>query len=238
GADARDVRVAIAWGDGQLRVWNPATNQIIPVADGNYNDRAALLSAAGTFATASNLDRRTGVIREWRFEDGNPVRGRTVTLPLADGVKRPVPRDFVFYSGGDRLAVLVNRQAENLEDDVEELLLVDARSGGSLVRKTLGKPTLNNRRLAVDPSGQFLLVSDGDNREILLFRTADLDRKLDPLQGIGTNFQKVSFRKKGDSLGLLLTDAAKNEVIFDFMDRRLIANDNTWAEFVADRERW
>src|SRR5262249_39562833 len=101
-------------------------------------------------------------------------------------------------------------------------------------RRTLGKPMLNSRSLAVHPTGSFLAVAGGDSPEILLFPDADPRQEPKVLRGVGETIQTASFRRKGDSRGVLLTAAGGAKMIFDFTNRTLVRDDNTWVDFTPD----
>src|SRR5262249_2036832 len=136
----------------------------------------------------------------------------------------------------DRIAILVERQAPGAENQEELWILsVDGRVRAS---RSLGKAMQNGRRLVVHPTGQFLVVSEGEGAEIALYGKDDLSKKVQVLRSVGDTIKTVSFRKKGDARGLLLTDTSDRKMIFDFTNRALGKDDNTWETFSASTNGW
>src|SRR5690606_25003057 len=64
GKAARQVRAALAWDDGQLRVWNPETDTMRTLSDGALNSGVAILPDGRLYTTT--MTRNGGRLHEWQ----------------------------------------------------------------------------------------------------------------------------------------------------------------------------
>lgn len=253
GAGPRDVRAAIAWGDGNLRVWSADAGTIKPANDGSYNSSASRAGAAGEFWTTSfDHASNSGALTRWQSGAVAPVAAGKIALPPDDPQRGPftVPREIATFPtrpGGpiDRAAVIARRQgAAASPSDQDVLILVDLER-----RQIIGSPrklgtfVTNLRRLAVSPSGRHVAVADADGQQVWVFATTDLAAHGDraepaTLRGVGANFAKVGFRKKGDAPGLALESSNGDKLVFDFQGRQLLPDDATWLSDRPDTAGW
>ncbi len=253
GPNPKDVAVAVAWADKQVRVWDVAGERVDAAADGMLNDTAAVL-APGQFLTGSCLEQsHDGAVRAWQADAGKSPR----RLPepgfgfsSSQGAAGPyiVPRDLVAFSakeGGpiDRAVMILARRQGKVPDPADKyfLLLLDLSQNRELGRCALGPPQPHGSRLAVSPDGKHVAVADADRQRVLVYSTADLEAgKGDPqvLRGAGTSFHTVSFRKKGDAPGLFLEEDGGAGMIFDVNGPRLLADDDSWKKDSPDKKGW
>jgi WD40 repeat protein len=254
GGDPSDVAVAIAWQDTQVRLWDVAGGTVAKADDGKYNNVVAAGAAAREFWTAS-FESPDGVVRLWRADPGQPPRTQPrgeVKLAAEDATRGPfyIPRDLASFPSRldgpiDRAVVLARRQgADAGPDDQDVLFLLDLAGSRVLARVPLGKFQFNVRRVAASPSGKHIAVADADDQQVRVFATADLlgqQEKARPqqvLRGVGTSFEKVSFRKQGDDRALYLKEVGGAEMLFDFTGRNLVANDEAWRKDSPDATEW
>lgn len=252
----RGATVAVAWGDGKLRIWAPSAATNTPENDGQFNSAISRATPDGGFWTSS-FDRasNSGVMTRWqRGPAGSsaPVAADKITWRPDDAQRGPfiIPREIATFPsrpGGplDRAAVIARRQsARAAPDDQDVLFLVDLERKQVLGSpKRLGPFVTNLRRLAVSPTGRHVAIADADNQRLLMFTATELVEKGDRaepmvLRGVGANFAKSGFRKKGDSAGLALENTAGERLVFDFAGRQLTPEDASWQPDRPDISDW
>ncbi|HVS39122.1 MAG TPA: WD40 repeat domain-containing protein [Gemmataceae bacterium] len=247
GPNPKDVAVAVAWGDGKLRVWDAATGRVEWATDGKVNVGAAV-SGPGKFLTTSSDANGDGMVREWHA--GDDAARPVVRMPPEDPTVGPflVPQDLAAFAsqpGGaiDRAAVVARQQKKDASpDDRYYLLLFDLASGRRLGRCDLGPAQPYLRRVTVSPDGKHIAVGDGETAHVQLFSVANLtggNPTPRDLHGDGASFQSVGFvKKKTGDPGLLLVDDSGAKTIFDFNGRRLVAPDDAWQPDVLEAVGW
>ena len=256
GNDPKDVGVAIAWWDGQVRVWDVAHGKLQMAPDGRNNSTVASVATAGQFPTSgqfltASMQTSDCLIHSWLSEAEKPPSLQTkprIQLTADDPKIGPyyLPIDLATFPSQangsiDRAVLLARRQGPTRSaDDQDVLFLLDLTENKVLARHTLGTFQVNMRRLAVSPTGKHIAVADADNQRVLVFSISNFGEAARPqvLRGHGTNFTSVSFGKKGNDPGLLLTDGEGAKMVFDFHNRRLVADDDTWKKDTPDTSLW
>ncbi|MBV8555101.1 MAG: hypothetical protein JO116_06030, partial [Planctomycetaceae bacterium] len=256
------LRVAIAWGDDKLRLWDvdpgPAP-RLTTVPDGLYNTTVAPFPSSPTLLTGS-LHGRLGQaqLRSWDTDTAVAAPPPFVMLPRP-GDQIEVPSAIALVPGAPAQVAIILRRAPDRRKvpngRTEDLLqLIDVRGipraplslwkiAGSMPPRPV---------LAVDPGGRHLAVAGHPDHAIRLFALPDLlQGRAVPqrLQGAGVVLRQVAFVKKGPDWGLWLSDTARDHApapgepparawIFD-PTRRLLTRDRAgWSLSAPDPTGW
>ncbi|HMB02116.1 MAG TPA: hypothetical protein VKP69_00070, partial [Isosphaeraceae bacterium] len=244
GPGPSQLRVAIAWGDGQLRLWDVERDRGRPTAvgDGRFNNTVA--SFGGSSPLTGSLRDAQGRLTLWQRVAGAgemPLAdaGRPIALaPPGDAPEAPRALALAPSRPGgslDLAAVVVLRAPGRVPGQGEAgLRLIDLNAGSWGIARArvdlwpvdLKQPTLPV--LAVDPTGRSLAVSGNDEREVWVFALADILRgqpapRPQRLRGAGEIIRRVGFVRSGPNLGLRLTGAAE-DLILDPARSRLSAD--------------
>jgi len=253
------VHVAIAWGDGGLRLWDAGRTEgrLLSEGDGRFNNAAAYFAGRGQLLTSS-----------FKTGDGH---GQLVlrTIPATWGARAEVGRRASFPPEGRDLIVprgfvLVSSRPGAPADLAAVLQLVspaEGASGGGRYRLRLidlspetfgavkGSVPLWEARdvlpaLAASPGGLRLAVAGGSGREIQIHEIDDLlagRAAPQKLRGSGATMRTVAFLKGRTGWGLLLGEAGKDQpgvpsaaparrgLVFDVPGRRLTADRAGWT---------
>jgi WD40 repeat protein len=268
GDGPRQVRVAIAWDDGYLRVWDVGNPKPQAYKLGTFSNTAAYIPSANpprllttSFqAPNSRSDQYHGLLQEWKASDGGqelatgqyklflPTRSDSGSssfyapvafVPLSSQGNGKVDHAAVIHK-----VVTKDRPAEYL------LQLVDLLPGdtfGTVVQKfPLEAPGETLPVLAAVPGGQFLAVAASKAHQIKLLSIPDLVRgrvKKQTISSGGATMQVLSFMRRGKALALKLRDVSADrakaaELLFDFTNRTLTSDLNDWAPAGPDTDGW
>ena len=233
------LRVAIAWGDAKLRLWDGG-DRLSDVPDGRFNNSVALAEGIGP------LTGSLAGLTLWPSK-------RAIPLAAPDGAAE-APRTLALARsrpGGplDLVAVVAMRALlkagapEQIEmslrlKDVNAQALGTTRARAALWRLALLHPILPV--LAVDPTGRSLALAGNADQEVHIYPIADLlAGRAAPqrLRGAGTTMKQVGFVWNGTNWGLGLTDAT-GELVFDPAKSRLSADKAGWGPGSADPGAW
>jgi WD40 repeat protein len=230
GPQTKQLRVAIAWYDDQLRVWDVERGAAQPWAasDAKYNNNVVYVPDRGKLLTGGlswTPQLRSGRLQLWDVAAGQAPRADTQGTV-------PVPAHEGAYCFPQALALLSARADGKLDhaamvlrapDRGEEYLLrvVDLSPGKLGARKaqvTLWKGAARQPVLAAAPNGRHLAVAQSKDHEILVFPVERLlNNRGQPqrLRSAGAAFPTVAFVRRGEGkekdLGLLLSEVGKKE---------------------------
>jgi WD40 repeat protein len=251
----QQVRVALAWDNGKLRLWEADRPNAEPrEADhGAFNNTIAYLPREDEVLTGS-FSGGQGRLQRWRFPpDSDPAAARSADLPRGER-----PRSLAVFGSTaegpiDRAAVVV--EAPGREGETPYLL--------SLFDTNTLKPVQEPLRLwagprmlpvvTASPRGQYLAVAGNAGHEVHVFAVADLLRGRDGrqrLRGVGTAQAQSVFVKKGPDLGLALREARpgasgpaeplprSGDQVFDFRQRALTDDLHGWLPDTARLDGW
>jgi WD40 repeat protein len=256
GGGPKPLHVALAWGDGRLRVWDAASGQeprsvrdgrdpvnqtvaYLPPVDGGP---AELLT--GSYGNAG------GQLQRW---SDPPAADPAATLSLErleDRKSYPVPRALALASSGAGhgldLAALVVRPAAG--EGPFRLWLVDPSANRAAARPL---PLWGGRRdpvLVGSPDGRFLAIAHSDRPEVLIYPVEGLlsgNARPQVLRGLGATVKSVAFARRAREPvpGLLLDvtapdgngPGAARSVIFDFAGRKILTSRQAREEWRALR---
>jgi len=228
GAGPREIDVAIAWGDGLLRLWNLAAEPAHATErrDGRYNVLIDWFGPNGLVTASYESGARAGQLRSWSQQaNGGLGVGTLVQFPAADDGRVDVPRAMALFGappGGapQQAAILLARlplvqpggpPASQLEYLLQLHSLDPALPGQVRARVTLGavpasKPPMPV--LAVAPTGKHLAVAFRPDHEVMIFSIKELlAGKSDPIQTLrspGLTVRQAALVRKGEDWGLLL----------------------------------
>jgi WD40 repeat protein len=265
GPGSKGFRVALAWGDRKLRLWDLARNGLTELPTEGANDnvmapiREGLLLAGQTRGADGRLGRFTvgadGRMRQsgaWNTAFGR--QGNTVWAPRLAAVTRSSP------GGATDLAAMVlvrgtlARQGEQdvLVDKTYELRLVfldGPRFGQTAATVDLwsGEGQFQPA-LAVSSQGT-IAVGGNDEQAIQVFHVESLlggGGPVQQLQGSGVPLAKVDFVQKGNVMGLKLEPRETTmgpvtpPLLLDVQRRRLESwpTDNSWSSPIQPAGDW
>ena len=228
GAGPREIDVAIAWGDGLLRLWNLAAEPAHATErrDGRYNVLIDWFGPNGLVTASYESGARAGQLRSWSQQaNGGLGVGTLVQFPAANDGRVDVPRAMALFGappGGapQQAAILLARlplvqpggpPASQIEYLLQLHSLDPALPGQVRARFTLGavpasKPPMPV--LAVAPTGEHLAVAFRPDHEVMIFSIKELlAGKSDPIQTLhspGLTVRQAALVRKGEDWGLLL----------------------------------
>lgn len=238
------VRVAMAWNDGRLRVWDVAGKKVHEVVDGSllrrYNNTVAYVPGAGLLSGAVGGEGpgKFGRLQFWEDAPGrDPApRGQPIVLERTRDVAYLVPVALAAVPGPNKVALAIVRSGSDrdLPQWDYRFRLVDLTTG-KVVGRGFGwtwRPLIP--LLAVSPTGRHFAVADGERAQVRVYSVDDLkqdrDQPLQTLAGQGDPVQEVGFlrhagrpapglllRGPGDRATTYVLDGAEKE-------RRLVAD--------------
>ncbi|HZU37197.1 MAG TPA: hypothetical protein VFA18_14845, partial [Gemmataceae bacterium] len=247
GAQPRQVRVAIAWGDGMLRTWDADVDALQEVQDGiadkkkTVNITVAYLPGDRQFVTSSVYN-DGGWLCLWNDVPGKePVRASWMRFEPARDYNL-LPRGLALIRGDEGkpnlAAVALQAGEKRTGAQAYWLELVDLgrmRHVSNCYLCDLPRNQFPLPVLAASPDGKYLAAAGNPNHEIDVHSVADLRAKPERLGGPGTIIRSLAFiRSKQGRLGLLLREAsggahgrltklAETDYVFDFGGRLLSA---------------
>jgi WD40 repeat protein len=240
------TRVAVAWGDKLLRIWDGAAKSPPrAIENGDLNNVVAALTTGDKVTLLTgNFGRDGGRLL---FSDVLPGREPQLlaTFATQEGTSRaPWALTLLSAKGDGRLdhAAVVLRQAKKGTDEEYWLHLVELTEGKTVVRFPLpwkvgsGLPVL-----AAAGGGRHLALGGGPDHSVYLFAIDDLlNQRTDlpaPLRGVGSTPRKVTLVKKGEELGVILGEE-KQELVFGFSTRTLTTEMAGWKSVLPELGGW
>jgi WD40 repeat protein len=220
----KDVSVSVAWGDGDLLVWDVANGQVRRAEDSEAGWNTAAVEAGAAGLVTGGFARKGGYyLRFWG--------DRKTTVPLPHpGLSHRVPVGLAPVPAGQagHLAVVL-RAGKTGAPETHELGLVSLADRRLTTTVPLWERQANSPVLAAAPDGRHVAVAGADQASIRVFAVADLLAGRDrhqTLSSVGTVFRRVAFlRKPGQKVpGLLLGESAAagaEDLVLDIAGRSL-----------------
>jgi WD40 repeat protein len=224
GDGRKQVRVACAWGDGKLRLWDVGSNDLWTEDDGedherNHNITLAHLPGPGLARLVTgSFQKWNGRLQFWNVPPGEgpqPDRHGPVLLPLRDG-SFYIPRALTLLSSQadgrlDYAAVVLRGLGKGGENYSLRLLSLDPGNFGKL-RAPIGlwEGGSNLPVLAAAPNGKYLAVAGDKDHAIRIYAIQDLlaykSKPRRVLRSAGVVLPQATFVRRGtDLLGLVLS---------------------------------
>lgn len=260
GADPRQARVALAWGDDQFRVWDVRTGQVagvksnpnvltvLPLSTGGDRLLTGAHAEVGVWSLRPAADGRLAGITRQQFQPAqiDSIQGKVQNLPgavalIPEGNGRPA-----------HVALIVTRYLPDGRGEYR-LTLATAAAPFRTVREVLlpWQAELRQPSLAVSADGRQLAVAGNERNEIEVFPVDELLAGGNPrpqvLGSVGLAFRDAAFVQSGDGeWGLLLSEAERNEagefpseaLVLNVRDRRIERRTDAWRLANADAAGW
>ncbi|MCO6456713.1 MAG: hypothetical protein J5I93_15550 [Pirellulaceae bacterium] len=256
GSDPAACRVAIAWNDGALRLWDAGRKLLHRQANGQLDNSAVLLDNARTLATGSFLQ-GDGTIRLWTLPAAGGLQADTRRqIRLArEGQQRLVPRAIApIASRGnanwDHLAIACLVLDGELAPRAMQLRVVSlgpatfGRTVATLPLWDVEGPVPKTPTLASEATGKYLAVGGSPTHEVQVFPVADLLAGRAQPQRLGSQaltMRQVQFMRRDQQSALLLRESGAGgaEWRFSLSDGKLQthAAADGWQVVAAD-PRW
>jgi WD40 repeat protein len=235
-AKPAELRVAYAWGDGILRVWDVSAGRLHDSThdglDGakldtqrtlNHNITVAWSDQRKTLTTGS-LSEDGSRIRSWSIAPGKAPNAEEPPIRVFPVSKetRDMPRAMSLLSskGNGQLdfTAVILRTDRTKGPESYSLRLIGLSGAGEAANIPLWEGGASLPVVVAAPNGKFLAVAGNDQHEIRLYNTADLfkDKKpvYQPLRSVGEEFLSAGFVRRGpDQLGLVLKVKADGRLI-------------------------
>ena len=231
------LRVSVAWGDGQLRVWDVQSDRLYAAdAGGNYNN--TVVHYSDEYFLVGNADSGGGHLERWYYQPGAGVREDQrwrSALSRARASETLVPRSLALAAsrpgGSVNHAAVVTLAVQDRQPTAYQLEWVELASGTIVTRLPLWPVDEQLRApvLATSAQGRHLAVSGGGSKEILIYPIAELKPNVNPrpqrMQSIGETIRSVAFVEQEGGQGLLLSSGPERtaglrdgDLLFDFQD--------------------
>jgi WD40 repeat protein len=243
------ARVALAWQDGNLRVWDTGAQKLTSLPDGALNNTVVFLPDQAAVLTASlhNQEKQHGHLQRWQTDDKKGlVEDRTWTVELDLCAPQALALLPTGPNGRYDHAALVSHYSSH----EYYLDLVSLRPGPGLGpvknQVKLWNDGENVPLLAVDRQGRFLAVPGKSRQEIRVFSIAKLlqgeKQEFATLRSEGMNWSEVEFRRNGEAQGLFLKPVTPGlqgqSMILDFNKHRLTDELQGWKTDQPSLQGW
>lgn len=223
--DPKSARVAVAWYDGQLRIWDTRSNLVREQPDGFANSSVSLLNGS-TILTSSSSRQGVGQLKFWKLAaDATPQPDATRRQLQFE--RSVIPQALASITSGDAQAVDHVAVASFVfaanDDDKSRPTRVQLRLV-SLQPPTYGETSTTDLwsftgaprlpTLVASGDGKYLAVSGGPSHEVLVYSISDLlNKKYQPqrLASQAVAMHDVAFAEKDGELGLLFRDGASQD---------------------------
>lgn len=262
GQGTSQLQVAIAWGDGNLRVWDVEQDQegMTKNQDGRYNNTVAFAPNLKQLVTCSKRqDRGDGTVRVWSTErDVDRIGSGSFPPSAGAGV---FPRGLTLFASRedgplDHAAVVLRVGNENVENPEYRLGIARLGDGSPEILDTqipLWKGGDALPVLAASARGRYLAVAGNADHEVLVFAIDDLlQGRSQPqkLRSIGSTTNSLAFARKDKDVGLLLrenrgqdpgkppADFAEGDLVMDFNHRTLTGDATGWKVEAPNLGGW
>jgi WD40 repeat protein len=260
------LRVAMAWADGNLRVWEVERGApgLTVTKDGIYNRTISYHSGLGKLYTGS-FEQANGWLKGWIVQEAAPQidAGKQVAFPPVEAAGTNTyfaPLAMTLFSGKaggklDHAAVMLRvfYNPAKVEEDRLQLVALD----GAKPRAVLAQPLPVARGGGTQPvlaaSGRHLAVAGNRSHDVIVYGIDDLLKNQPQpqrLHSIAETIRYASFLSKGNDRGLLLNAVPKKargdairapaagDLIFDFANRKLTSDLAGWKVDAPPLGNW
>jgi len=258
GDDSKQMRVAVAWDDGFLRVWDvdKSDDRLWKMKDVKYNITAAFVPGLDKLLTAGYGSGKAE-LKLWKAPAGEAPQADAPQQEQAQKIDA-FPRALALAAANadskfDHAAAVVRMPNRQDEYRLQLLDLDPAALGVVKADAVLWKGSPRQPVLAAAPRGRHLAVAGNADHEIIIYSIRDLlNRAGQPqkLRSTGATMRSASFVAQGKELGLLLNETtskipgtsprapAAGDLIFDFAKRQLTAEQQGWTIFAPALGNW
>lgn len=227
-----DCRVAIAWNDGNLNIWDTrGKTQPQQLRDGSFNNAVITLPGGKRLLTAS-FTNTGGRLRLWESgETVRPVAGGDISLTSPSPQQYFVPRAIDVHqrrNGPMVAAVAVQVVDASGTPTSVELQLYELTSRRRLFRQELWKMTgqaVKRPSVAFAPDGQSLAVAGAPDHGVRVLMTSDVFQNqyhpellLSESTELGTSY----FVRRNESRGIYFVESGTNRPLVFDLSRRVI----------------
>lgn len=260
GADPRQARVALAWGDDQFRVWdvqtgqvagvrtNPNTLTVLPLSTDGDRLLTGAHAEVGVWSLRAAADGRLAGITRQQFQPSqiDSIQGKIQNLPgavalIPAGEGRPA-----------HVAFIVTRYLPDGRGEYR-LTLATAAAPVRTVREVRlpWQAELRQPSLAVSSDGRQLAIAGNERNEIEVFPVDELLAGGNPrpqvLGSVGIAFRDAAFVQTEDKRwGLLLSETRRDEagkfpagaVVLSIRDRQIARRTDDWRPANAEATGW
>jgi len=257
GNSSKQVRVALGWGDDQLRVWDAQSGQVANVKSSpNLLAVAPLPGAGNRFLTGAHADVGIWTVPGSNSEPLKSITRQQYQAAQLDSIRAqnlPGALALIPGTGGSApLAMFVVTKYQP-NDQADYRLTITTTSAPVKVVRELELPWRGDIRIpaiAVTNDGKLAAVSGGDTNTIEIYPMADLVAGRNPkpqvLRSRALNLREAGFVRNADHWGIIFNDTASsvpgqfadNAGILDLQDRRAEKADAKWKRAVATIDGW
>jgi WD40 repeat protein len=264
GNTPRHTRVAIAWDDGILRVWEVERDRVREMEE---VQKSPARLPPGTITVAKLPGREQLIsavpgagqsqLHSWKVNAGNVSANQD---PAEKNRTHLYPRALALVSSRangtvDHAAVVVRALGtKDVDFRLQLQSLSEADFGAVKSEAVLWTASGKQPVVAASPFGPFIAVAGNDSHEILVYSIKDLlENRFErqTLSSVGTTLRYAAFVSKGKDQGLLLSDKrseedsaagprdpAAGDLIFDFSRRRLTDDTQGWTAWTPRADSW
>jgi WD40 repeat protein len=256
GNGPRQLKVAVACGDGYLHLWDVGSGTVQHEMDGKLGSNITVAHLPGELITGS-FSGGSGRLRVWDLSGPQLDQPRDTPFPAVGQMRFGAPGALALFAAQgngepDHAAVIPKDNASNPAYHLRILSL--KQQGFPAVRDLL---LWGSGRLPViAASRHHVAVAGNSNQEIVVYSVGDLLNVSQPsvepmrLRGVGTVFRQVSFATSGGRPGLLLSLRAKEDPgvapnapqagdrAFDLGRGKLLSDCDGWERTGPDLGGW
>ena len=257
GPDAKQVRVALAWGDDQFRIWDVQTGQlasalsspntltVLPLPGPGERLLTGAHGDIGVWSIPTTNNGSLGVLSRQRYQAAPFKSVVAQHLPSACSLIRAPD------GGQPHVMFVITKYLAN-ERAEYRLVIATATLPMQIVRE-FELPWRGEVRLpvlAVTNDGRTVAVAGSDANDISVYPVSDLVAGRNPppqvLGSRGLNIREAAFVRADDRWGLIFSDMSKtvperfpdNALVFDIGRRRIEPAQEQWRLALAKLEGW
>ena len=261
GPDSNQIRVALAWGDNQFRVWDVQTGKVaygiggdvlltvLPLSD---DHQSFITGAHGHVGVWSPPPFAPGRLAPQTFQEAQipEVNNKRFHLPRASALIHG------FNGNPDSIAMvltqhLTDEQGQETGRAKYRLLILSCATPVKTIREIeLWEGAIRQPSVAVTGDGQTLAVAGHPQNQIHVFKMTDLIAGKTPkpeiISSSGILFRDAAFVREGDRWGIQLSQSPRDAsgqfpgetLVFDIASRRVDKFTDKWRRAEANANGW
>jgi WD40 repeat protein len=254
GPGPKQLRVAIAWDDGFLRVWDVTDTEPRAVKDGlPLGNNTAVYTPAGELVTGG-FEAGNGYLRTWSDGPGQDIKRGAAKPFKFDRFEYLSPLGLAAVPDRDgragQLAILLRVKPKDAPRAFYNLGLVSAADRRLVATAPLWNEASSRPVLAASADGRYLAVAGADQPTVRVYEVTNLlagREDHQTLHSVGVPVRRVAFAVKAGTplpgLVLGLSDppgAAGDELLFDFVNRALVRDPGRrgWKVAAPPEDGW
>lgn len=246
-----DLKVAVAWNDGQLRWWDLQSGTVSKYATGTPQTTKTVVMWGDRMVTGGNdVSTRRGRLTTWAW-NGTAFRASRQfdTQPAQGAVGVPQALNVVRHRGERYLVATIQSfdvQNGRAVPTHVELHVIHAETGRGLLRHRLWETTngtVDVPSIAVSPDDRVIAIAGGaPGHGVQLFRTDDLAQavvKPLALRSRAASPSRAWFVRKEQQLALAIGQAnSQRDFVFDPVVGKSRAVDGSWVRDEPSSSGW